>query len=69
MALNWSDASAASYRVLYWSAAQANPVENITTSQSFSQSVAEGSYTVVVEAYDEFGNSVFSAPAIVGVTP
>ncbi len=69
LALNWSGSNAVSYRVLYWSIAQADPIETLTSGQSFSQSVADGTYTIVVEAYDELGNSLFSAPAQVEVSP
>ncbi|MFL0803377.1 MAG: hypothetical protein K6L81_06640 [Agarilytica sp.] len=69
MALNWSDSNAVNYRVLYWSVAQANPVETIVSGQNFSQPVDAGTYTIVVEAYDALGNSLFSAPVLVEVSP
>ena len=65
--LNWSQSNADLYRVLYWKGNNA-PQEQITTSTEYTfPPLSTGSYTVVVEAYDELGNSLFSVPVTLEV--
>ena len=60
--LSWSDANAAQYRVLYWQGNNA-PQDFITTSTDYTlPPLGSGDYTIIVEAYDALGNSLFSAP-------
>ena len=69
MTVTWNDASAQSYRVLYWAPGSVNPEESSTGEFQFSAFLdVAGQYTVIVEAYDELGNSVFSAPSFVEVS-
>ena len=65
--LNWSQGNANQYRVLYWKGNNA-PEEQITTSTEYAfPPLSTGSYTVLVEAYDEMGNSTFSVPVALEV--
>ena len=65
--LNWNDSNANLYRVLYWQGNNA-PQEHITTSTTYTTPpLSIGIYTVIIEAYDELGNSLFSAPVILEV--
>ena len=65
--LNWSQSNADLYRVLYWKGNNA-PQEQITTSTEYTfPPLNAGSYKVIVEAYDEMGNSLFSAPVTLEV--
>ncbi|GAA3929146.1 fibronectin type III domain-containing protein [Litoribacillus peritrichatus] len=67
LTLSWSDSNAQQYRVLYWQGNDA-PQEFITSDLTFASSpLSAGSYQVLVEAYDEFGNSLFSTPMTVEV--
>ena len=61
--IEWTDVQAAGYRILYWS-------NTIETRELFSHQdhfvslplSAPGVYTIIVEAYDNLGNSYFSEP-------
>jgi hypothetical protein len=65
--LNWSQSNANQYRVLYWQGKDA-PQEQITTGTEYTfPPLTIGSYTVIVEAYDEMGNSLFSVPVALEV--
>ena len=67
ISLNWNDSNANQYRVLYWQGNNA-PQEHITTSTTYTTPpLSIGIYTVIIEAYDELGNSLFSAPVILEV--
>lgn len=67
LTVSWSDSNAQQYRVLYWQGSEA-PQEFITSDLTFTSSpLSAGSYQVLVEAYDELGNSLFSAPMTVEV--
>ena len=60
--LNWNDTDAYQYRVLYWQDSDA-PEEDLTNATTYTlPPLSRGKYTVLVEAYDELGNSLFSAP-------
>ncbi len=67
--LNWNDSNADQYRVLIWRGEQAGvwgndaPQEYMTNSITYTlPSLTSLTYTIIVEAYDELGNSLFSAP-------
>ena len=63
--LNWNDTNAEQYRVLFWHGNEA-PGEHLTTDTVFTlPPLSRGDYTVIVEAYDALGNSVFSTPVSV----
>lgn len=65
--ISWSNAGGANYRVLY-GLVGARPDEVFTQQLSTTVDIAEpGSYQVIVEAYDELGNSQFSEPVVVEV--
>ena len=65
--LDWNDIDAAQYRVLYWQGNDA-PQEFMTASTAYTlPPLSTGYYTVIVEAYDELGNSLFSAPVALEV--
>lgn len=65
--LSWNDSNASQYRVLYW-VANDTPQEHITTSTTYTNlALSSGVYTFIVEAYDELGNSLFSAPVTLEV--
>ena len=65
--LSWSQSNANQYRVLYWEGNNA-PQEQLTTSTEYTfPSLSAGLYTVIVEAYDIIGNSLFSAPVMLEV--
>jgi len=66
--LNWNDSNADQYRVLYWKGNDA-PQELMTTSTAYTlpSSLSVGTYTIIIEAYDALGNSLFSAPITVEV--
>ncbi|PCK07373.1 MAG: hypothetical protein COA42_14635 [Alteromonadaceae bacterium] len=57
--VTWEPSNAQEYRVVYWQGDE-TPSEYLTTGASFSAAVDDGQYSVLVEAYDELGNSVFS---------
>ena len=60
--LIWDDMNAALYRVLYWQDSDA-PDEFTTAGTAYTlPPLSRGDYTVILEAYDSLGNSVFSAP-------
>jgi hypothetical protein len=66
--LNWNDVNAHQYRVFYWHGNE-TPQEHMTNSTTYAlPSLTSGTYTIIVEAYDELGNSLFSAP-ITAVVP
>ncbi|MFT5082504.1 MAG: hypothetical protein ACI9Y1_000529 [Lentisphaeria bacterium] len=61
--VTWTDVDAVNYRILYWLPSEA-PTEFKTSGFSYESALpGPGRYSVVVEAYDRLGNSVFSAPA------
>lgn len=62
--LFWRDSNADSYRVLYWlEGSTGAPSEYVTNALGYSTpSLSPGRYSVIVEAYDELGNSLFSDP-------
>jgi hypothetical protein len=65
--LTWDDMNAAQYRVLYWQGTDA-PDEITTTGTAYTlPPLSRGDYTVIAEAYDALGNSVFSAPVAMKV--
>ena len=60
--LIWDDMNAALYRVLYWQDSD-GPDEFTTAGTAYTlPPLSRGDYTVILEAYDSLGNSVFSAP-------
>jgi len=60
--LNWNDLNAHQYRVFYWQGNDA-PQEYMTNSTTYTlPPLTSRTYTIIVEAYDELGNSSFSAP-------
>ena len=63
----WDNSNASQYRVIYWR--DGEPAQFFTTSDTefTSPNLAPGDYTVIVEAYDEQGNSLFSDPATVAM--
>tara|TARA_R110000868_G_scaffold286311_1_gene546753 strand:- start:554 stop:1123 length:570 start_codon:yes stop_codon:yes gene_type:complete len=69
LSVSWNNSNASRYRILVWSEGNPRPETTETTQLSFSTVVPSGDHTVMVEAYDELGSSVFSAPATVEVTP
>jgi len=65
--LDWTQSNADQFRVLYWKGNNA-PQEQITTGTEFTfPPLSAGNYTVVVEAYDDMGNSLFSLPVALEV--
>ena len=65
--VSWNDANASSYRVLYWQEGS-RPNERSTSGNSLSlDNLSSGTYNILVEAYDELGNSIFSVPSQIGV--
>lgn len=68
--VNWGQNTAYRYRVLYY-------LDDIHVGDTLTNSVSShvlpvndfGTYTVIVEAYDTLGNSLFSDPAVVEVSP
>lgn len=64
--LNWDDSNADQYRVLYWRGNEA-PQEHTTTSTAYTIPTCGVIYSVIVEAYDELGNSLFSQPVTTDV--
>jgi hypothetical protein len=64
--LNWDDSNADQYRVLYWRGNEA-PQEHITTNTAYTIPTCGVIYSVIVEAYDELGNSLFSQPVTTDV--
>ena len=65
--LQWTESFASSYRVLYWAEGEA-PQEATTNDLSYIFATLDtDAYTAIVEAYDDLGNSLFSAPISVEV--
>ncbi len=65
--LDWNNSNANQYRVLYWQGNE-NPQEHMTNSTTYTlPPLSSGVYTVIVEAYDALGNSLFSTPVTVRV--
>jgi hypothetical protein len=65
--LNWSKSNADQYRILYWEGNE-TPREFVTSDTEYMfPPLASGTYTVVVEAYDVLGNSLFSMPVMLEV--
>ena len=65
--LQWTESFASSYRVLYWAEGEA-PQEATTNDLTYIFSTLNtDAYTAIVEAYDDLGNSLFSAPISVEV--
>ena len=69
--LNWNDSNADQYRGLIWQGDEVNlfgndaPQEYMTNTITYTlPSLTSLTYTIIVEAYDELGNSSFSAPVI-----
>ena len=66
LSIRWNDSNAESYRVLFWTGDD-SPQEHQTSDLEFTINTASGNYQVIVEAYDELGNSMFSTPISVEV--
>jgi len=65
--LNWTESNADQYRILYWEGNEA-PQEFVTSGTEYTfPPLASGTYSVVVEAYDGLGNSLFSVPVMLEV--
>ena len=65
--LQWTESFASSYRVLYWGEGE-GPQEATTSDLSYIFATLDtDAYTAIVEAYDDLGNSLFSAPISVEV--
>ena len=65
--LQWTESFASSYRVLYWAEGVA-PQEATTNDLTYIFATLDtDAYTAIVEAYDDLGNSLFSAPISVEV--
>ncbi len=64
--LNWTDLSANNYRILIWSG-NATPLIFNAVGTELETAIAPGDYTLLVEAYDELGSSVFSEPEFIEV--
>jgi hypothetical protein len=65
--LKWDDSGASQYRVLYWQGTDA-PDESTTAGTAYTlPPLSRGDYTVIVEAYNALGSSMFSAPVAVEV--
>ena len=65
--VSWDDVNAESYRLIYWQEG-AKPLQLNTTSRVLNLSnLSSGTYTIIVEAYDALGHSIFSKPSLVGV--
>ena len=67
--LNWNGSNADQFRVLIWQGDDVNlfgndaPQEYMTNGITYTlPSLTSLTYTIIVEAYDELGNSLFSAP-------
>ncbi len=59
----WDDSNASQYRVIYWQGN--NPPQQYLTNQlefTAPELDTSGEYTVIIEAYDDLGNSLFSDP-------
>jgi len=66
--LEWNEVGANQYRVLYWQGSDA-PQEHTTNSIAYTlPNLSSGNYTVIVEAYDALGNSLFSTPVTVVIS-
>ena len=62
-----SDSNAYRYRLLYWKEGE-KPTQHFSHSLNFTLEVlTSGNYFILVEAYDELGNSLFSKPVSVEV--
>ena len=60
--LGWDGSNADQYRIFYWHGNEM-PQEHTTNSTTFTlPPLSRWTYTVIVEAYDSLGNSLFSAP-------
>jgi len=65
--LSWSNSFADEYRVFYWRGNDA-PQEQLVVERTLTTAVlSSGTYTVIVEAYDDLGHSLFSRPETVEV--
>lgn len=65
--INWDESYANEYRVLYWQGNE-TPQEFTVTNLSYqTPALSPGHYTILIEAYDDLGNSLFSAPINVDV--
>lgn len=64
----WDQSNAAEYRVIYWRGSDI-PSEHVTSDLEYVSPplVEPGEYIVIVEAYDEQGNSLFSDPSIIEI--
>ena len=61
--LEWTDMQADRYRIIYWSETQQTTIHFSNENFFVTPPIAEpGRYTLIVEAYDELGNSYFSEP-------
>ena len=66
--LNWNNTEADQYRTLYWKGNDA-PQEYMTKNTTYTLPLlSQGTYTILVEAYDTLGNSWFSVPVTVVVS-
>jgi hypothetical protein len=67
ISISWEWGNADSYRVLYWKGNE-TPQEHLTTDTTWTfPSLGTGSYTIIVEAYDLLGNSLFSDPVALDI--
>lgn len=65
--VSWSDSNAYRYRLLYWKEGE-KPTQHFSHSLNFILEVlTSGNYFILVEAYDELGNSLFSKPVLIEV--
>jgi hypothetical protein len=64
----WDQSNASHYRVIYWEENQI-PQEYLTSDFEHTSPplTLSSEYTIIVEAYDEFGNSLFSEPSTIEV--
>lgn len=65
--IQWSDAGAMRYRVVYGQDNQI-PMVRVTAERSLQvANLSAGTYRIIVEAYDALGNSLFSVPVLIEV--
>jgi len=65
--VSWSDTNAYRYRLLYRKEGE-KPTQHFSHSLNFTlEALTSGNYFILVEAYDELGNSLFSKPVSVEV--
>ena len=65
--VSWSDSNADQYRLVYWKEGE-KPTQHFSHLLNFTlDDLTSGNYFILVEAYDELGNSLFSKPVSVEV--